>query len=250
MGTDFLTHQLEEKFKGREYITRNELYEFYKSFEPGLSQATFSWRIHNLKEKNVLQSVKRSVYALVEKKIFQPVFTPKLKTLGIKVTKEFPTANNCVWDTKWLNEWTIHQSGKFLTVVEVEASATESVFYFLKDADYRNVFLNPNEDIIDRYIYDQIESIIVKTLVTKAPIQHKSHLSFPTLEKILVDLFIDKKLYVPFQGGELIHIFNSVYKDYNINFTKLLAYAKRRGKDAALLEFITKNTRLKELVNV
>lgn len=249
MRTNFFKLKIEEKFRGKEHITRNELYEFYKLFEPDLSQATFSWRIHNLKEKNILQSVKRNLYTLVEKKAFQPVITPKLKTLGTKVTKEFPTAHNCVWNTKWLNEWTIHQPGRFLTVVEVESSATESVFYFLKDANYRNVFLNPNEDIIERYIYDQVETTIVKPLVTKAPIQHKKHLSIPTLEKILVDLFIDKKLYAPYQGRELINIFNAVYKNYGINITKVLGYAKRRGKDEALLEFITKNTVLKKLVD-
>ncbi|HTN38289.1 MAG TPA: DUF6577 family protein, partial [Arachidicoccus sp.] len=151
--------------------------------------------------------------------------------------------------TRWLNEWTIHQSGRFLTVVEVEASATESVFYFLKDANYKNVFLNPTEDIIEKYIYEHEETIIVKTLVTKAPIQQKKHLSVPTLEKILVDLFIDKKLYVPFQGGELINIFNTVYINYGINITKMLRYAKRRGKGEAMIEFITKNTLLKELVD-
>lgn len=249
MATNFLTYQLEEKFHGKEYITRDELYEFYRLYEPDLSPATFSWRIHNLKEKNILQSVKRSIYTLMGKKLFQPTTTPKLKALGIKVTKEFPAANNCVWSTRWLNEWTIHQSGRFLTVVEVEASATESVFYFLKDANYKNVFLNPTEDIIEKYIYEHEETIIVKTLVTKAPIQQKKHLSVPTLEKILVDLFIDKKLYVPFQGGELINIFNTVYINYGINITKMLRYAKRRGKGEAMIEFITKNTLLKELVD-
>lgn len=249
MSTNFLTYKLEEEFHGKEFITRDELYEFYRLFEPDLNQATFGWRIHNLKEKNILQSVKRSVYILVEKKKFQPVVTPKLKALGVKITKQFPTAKNCVWSTKWLNEWTIHQSGRFLTVVEVESSATESVFYFLKDANYRNVFLNPTEDIIEKYIYEQVETIIVKTLLTKAPIRRRKYLSVPTLEKILVDLFIDKNLYAPFQGGELINIFNAVYKNYGINITKLLGYAKRRGKDEAMLEFITKNTHLKELVD-
>lgn len=249
MSTNFFTYQLEIKFHGKEFITRDELYEFYKLYEPDLSQATFSWRIHNLKEKNILQSVKRSIYTLEEKKLFQPIIAPKLKALDIKVAKEFPTVNNCVWSTKWLNEWTIHQSGKFLTMVEVESSATESVFYFLKDANYKNVFLNPTEDIIEKYIYEQVETIIVKPLLTKAPIQQKKHLNVPTLEKILVDLFIDKRLYAPFQGGELINIFNTVYKNYGINITKVLGYAKRRGKDEALLEFITKNTLLKKLVD-
>jgi len=38
----------------------------------------------------------------------------------------------------------IHQPDRFLLLVEVEALATESVFYFLKDEKYKNVDINPD----------------------------------------------------------------------------------------------------------
>ena len=88
-------------------------------------------------------------------------------------------------------------------MVEAETSATESVFYFLKDNGYKNVFLNPDENLLERYIYEQKETIIVKTLVSKAPIKKEKNINIPAAEKILVDLFIDMKLFAPFQGSEL-----------------------------------------------
>ena len=51
------------------------------------------------------------------------------------------------------------------------------------------------------------------------------------------------------QGTELIQIFNTVYKQYTLNITKMLAYAKRRTKEQELIEFITNNTQLTELLS-
>jgi hypothetical protein len=134
-------------------------------------------------------------------------------------------------------------------LVETEASATESVFYFLKDSNYKNVFLNPDENMLERYIYEQTETIIVKTLVSKAPVKKEKNIGIPSAEKILVDLFVDKNLFAPFQGSELVNIFNNVYKNYALNITKIFAYAKRRTKEHELFDFITKNTKLNELIN-
>lgn len=249
MPKDFLTEQLKQRFAGQPLVTREELYDFYRAFEPDLKEATFGWRIYALKEKNLLKPVRRGVYTLSVKPQFHPGLEPRLKELGGKIRKQFPSAKYCVWNTRWLNEWTIHQPGRFLILAEAETSATESVFYFLKDNGYKNVFLNPDENLLERYIYEQTETIIVKTLVSKAPVKKEINICIPAAEKILVDLFVDRKLFAPFQGNELVNIFNNVYKEYALNVTRLLAYARRRTKEQELFDFITKNTKLNELIN-
>lgn len=249
MPKDFFIEQLKQRFNGQPYITREELLDFYRSFEPDLKEATFGWRIYALKEKNLLKPVKQGVYTLSVKPQFHPLLEPRLKELSIKIGKQFPSARHCVWSTRWLNEWMIHQPGRFLLLVEIETTATESAFYFLKDENFRNVYLNPDDNLLERYIYEETETIIVKTLVTKAPIKKEKKISIPILEKILVDLFVDKKLFAPFQGSELTHIYNNAYRLYALNITKLLAYARRRTKEQELLDFITKNTQLAELLN-
>jgi hypothetical protein len=140
----------------------------------------------------------------------------------------------------------IHQPGRFLLLVEVEAIATESIFYFLKEENYKNVFLEPDDNMLERYVYEEKESIIIKSLTTKAPIKTKNKLFIPTPEKILVDLFIDKKIYSPFQGSELIHIYNNIYRQYSLNTTRLLAYARRRAKENELMDYIKRNSLFQE----
>lgn len=247
---NFFINQLKLQFAGHSLITREELFDFYRSFEPDLKEATFGWRIHDLKEKNLLRPVKMGIYTLSGKPGFHPAFEPKLKDLAGKIRRQFPAARYCVWNTRWLNEWMVHQPGRFLMLAEVEASAAESAFYFLKDNHYKHVFLNPDDTLLERYVYEQTETIIVKTLVSKAPVKKELKLNVPAIEKILADLFTDRKLFAPFQGSELTHIFNTVHQQYAVNVTKLQAYARRRGKEQELLDFITKNTKLKELLSV
>jgi len=246
---DFFINQLKQRFENQTYITREELIDFYRSFEPDLNDSTFNWRIYSLKEKNLLKPVRKGIYIFSDKPRFQPQVEPKLKEIYGKLSKHFPAARHCVWSTRWLNDWMIHQPGRFLLLIEVEAVALESVFYFLKDEKYKNVYLNPDDNMLDHYIYEQTESIIVKQLITKAPLQKIKMIAVPTLEKILVDLFIERKIFAPFQGGELVNIYDDLYKNYHLNITKLLAYARRRTKEHELLDFITNNTLFTELLS-
>ncbi|ACD89219.1 MAG: hypothetical protein HGA57_09875 [Chlorobium limicola] len=239
---DFIIEQLQQRFVHHPHITREELLGFYRSFEPDLKDSTFAWRIHSLKAKNLLKPIRRGVYIFSAKPQFHPQVEPKLRAIARKLNKQFPVARHCVWSTRWLSEWMIHQPDRFLLLVEVEAVATESVFYFLKDEKYKNVYLNPDENTLERYINEERESIIVKPLITKAPLEKEEKVATPSLEKILVDIFVDRKLFSVCQGSELVQIFNTLDRMYALNITRMTAYAKRRGKMQELIDFMTKNT--------
>ena len=71
----------------------------------------------------------------------------------------------------------------------------------------------------------------------------------PTLEKILVDIFADKILFNAYQGSELAFIFNTAYQKYELNLTKLLSYASRRGKQQELSDFLYLKTDIPLLNN-
>jgi len=246
---DFFAEQIKQKFATKPRITRKELFDFFKSFEPDLKKTTFAWRIYSLKEKHLLNQVSKGIYTLSVKPQFHPHAEQKLKEISAKLSRQFPNARYCVWSTRWLNEFMIHQPGRHLLLVEAEATVAESVFYFLKDENYKNVFINPDSNVLERYVYEQQESIVVKQLVTKAPLKKENKITIPALEKILTDLFLERTLFTPFQGSELIHIYNHVFMQYSMNITTMLAYARRRNKERELYEFIKNNTRLKELLS-
>jgi len=249
VSNDYIIERLKQEFRGQRHITREELFSFYKFYKPDLKESTFAWRIYSLKEKNILKPVRTGVYLLSTKPQFNPEIDSVMKEMAEKVKKKFPIAKYCIWNTRWLNDWMIHQPGKYLLLVEVESSAAESVFNHLRDENIENVFYSPDDNLLERYVYERQESVVVKQLITKAPLSKIKGVAIPTLEKLLVDLYSEHKLYAPYQGTELVNIYNNVYKDYTLNITKLLAYAKRRTKEQELIDFITSSTQLVELLS-
>jgi hypothetical protein len=230
--------RLQAQFAQEERIDRGVLYAFCTEFEPDLSESTFAWRVHALKEKGLLNAVGRGAYTLRVKPVFRPVLDQRLAHLARRIRKAFPELVFCIWSTEWLNGFMQHQAGKHLVVVDVEPSALETVFYFLQDERIRSVFLDPDAEVVERYLFHQTSAVAVRPLVSKAPLERRGRLVVPASEKILVDLFTDRMLFAFAQGAELHHIYRSWYEQHGFNRTTLLAYARRRGKYAALQDFL------------
>lgn len=238
-----LVNRLIEKFKDRKYFTRKELFEFFRYFEPDLKEGTFGWRIYNLKKKNIIKPIQRGLYVISYKPGYIPNISPNLLKIVKLLTKRFNEIEYCIWETAWLNEFTRHQASKSIFFIEIEKGFEKSLFYELKDIIRRDVFLNHDENVINFYISESDQPVIIKKLVTRAPLlqRTKKKIKFyiPTLEKILVDLFVEKRMFYHLQGSELIHIYENALTCYPVNFTKLLNYAKRRGREKDIRRFMT-----------
>ena len=176
---------------------------------------------------------------------FVPYVSSKNKILYNKLHKQFPYLLICIWSTSVLNELMVHQPGRFYTLVEVEKNTTESVFYFLKDT-YKNVFLDPTSDILSHYASSEKEAIIVKPLVSEAPIQNVQGVHTTTIEKMLVDLFCDEIIFAAQQGHEMQVIFKNALEKYTMNENKMLRYGDRRGKKEAFNNYLNKVSKFRQ----
>ena len=238
-----LENRLIEKFKNKGSFTREELFQFYRYFEPELKEGTFGWRIYDLKNRNIIKPLKKGLYVISSKPIYKPNISSNLLKIAKQLSEKFDEVKHCVWETIWLNEFVQHQTSKSILFIEVEKGFEESLFYALKDNLYKEVFVNPDERVIDFYIAESNQPIIIKKLLTRAPLIKRTEnmVKFytPALEKILVDLFAEKRLFYYLQGGELVHIYENALSKYTINFTKLFSYAKRREKEHNIKQFMT-----------
>jgi len=250
MSKDYILEQLENQFKERESFLREELLDFYRQFEPDLKDNTFRWRIYNLKAEKIITPLSRGLFTLSYKPVFIPEIGDVEKKIFTKVAKQFPGLRQCIWSTKSINELMLHIPGRYITVLQVEKEALEPVYEFLKEQKYSNVYIQPEEKEIERYIYETDTAIILQSLVTKSPTQRINTITSTTIEKMIVDLYSEKKLYSAFQGSELVYIINNAYNRYSIDFTKLFGYAKRRRKEIGLEEFLfTKTDIPKSILN-
>ncbi len=125
-----------------------------------------------------------------------------MKAIISKLKKAFPYLKICIWNTSALSEFMVHQPGRFYWLIEVEKEATQSVFYFLKEAKY-SVFIEPTSDLLEKYMPKEKESLIIKSLVSEAPIQNINGINTASLEKMLVDVFCDSEIFSSHQGAEM-----------------------------------------------
>lgn len=238
-----IERKLIEEFKDRKAFSRGELFDFYRYYEPDLKLGTFGWRIYDLKGKNIIRTVKRGLYKISYRQRYKPMLSPELFRLSKKIGAKFDDVKFCIWDTSWLNEFLVHQSGKSMIIVEIEKGFEQSLYYELKDNFKNEVFLHPREREINLYITESRDPIVIEKLITRSPIQKriekKIKLGTPQLEKILVDVFAEKKLFFYLQGSEMKHLFENALNNYSINFTRLFSYAKRRERDREIKQFIS-----------
>ncbi len=242
MAKDYILERLKKEFKGRDSFSRKELFDFYRQFEPDLKETTFKWRIYQLKGNKFISTIKRGLFTFSFKPIFKPDIGEVEKKISYKIEKQFNQLKYCIWSTKIAHEFMLHIPGKGITILQVEKDALEPVYSFLKNENIRNIFIEPEDKEIERYIYETENAIVLQSLVSKSPIQKVKKVATTTLEKLIVDLYCDKKLFAAFQGGELVHILNNAYGRYSIDFTKLFNYSKRRRKETEMMEFFSEKT--------
>lgn len=235
--------RLIEKFKDREYFTREDLFDFYSHSEPDLKEGTFGWRIYDLKNKNIIKPLKRGLYVISGKPRYRPDISPELLKLARRITGRFEDVKHCIWETEWLNEFSQHQASKRIILIEIEKDFVESLYYEMKDSSRNEFYLNPDDKVIDFYIAESGYPVVIKKLITRSPLTRRTEKKIkfytPSIEKILVDLFAEEKLFYYLQGSELIHIYENAISNYTINFTKLFSYAKRREKEQVIKQFLT-----------
>lgn len=242
--TKFIEKQLIETFKERTHFDRGELFSFLKQFDSEMTETALSWRIHDLLNKNTIYSVKRGVYSISNSKKYVPAISDKLIKLSKIVAKEFDDLDYCFWSTEWLNDFTRHQIGTYFYLIEVERDFTEEVFNAYSESNQFRVYLDPNKEIMERYVESDI-SIIIKPLISRSPKQNisikpksKDKIQVPTLEKMLVDVYCDSVIFYTVQGSEMETLFETALKKYHINFSRMLNYARRRKKEPQLKAYM------------
>lgn len=209
-------------------MSKKELVDLVCQTFPDSTQSSITWRLHKLKSQGLIQSPTYGEYSLDTKEELHYNVSSALKRIFNKVRKEFPFLQICIWDSKWFNSLMLHQPFRYYLVLEVEKDSIESVFSSLTDLS-KKVFLNPTEEIFSRYISNFNEVIIVKPLLSEAPVIVQNGIVLAPFEKLLVDCFAEKDLFAA-QQDELEFIFNSVLSKYNVNINKLKRYARRRNQ--------------------
>lgn len=217
---------MEVKDKDNIY-SRKELTEIL-SKESKLSNSGLYKRIDKMIARGELSRVGSGQYSFKHKHSFDySVMNDISKSILEKLEKRFDKSSRYIlYESSLLNVFLNHLIGRSTIILEVEKELVETIFWFLKEEGFNNVLLNPSEN--DNYIYNPYDGsgIIVKTMVSKAPIDNKHHKI--TIEKLIVDIVCDKTLNMFYEDSEIPHMVEDIVGNYNLKYDSIKNYAKRR----------------------
>jgi len=205
-----------------------------------VKDTTINWRIYHLVQSGVIERISKGKYRFGTAKVWIPELSAQLTSLHKKLKRQFPFLEICVWSNSVFNEFMVHQLFKYFTIVEVDKDSSEAVFFWLKDSKF-NVALDPSDDFINKYLAGNEENIIIKPLISEAPLQKVNGIILPSLEKVLVDITCDKSLFNAVQGSEMRNIFTGAFRKYTIITDRLLRYAARRSKREEIINYLKRN---------
>lgn len=193
------------------------------------SEKTIRNIIGIFKSHNLIKEISKNQYIVTNEKIYNYEIKENEKKIYKIIKNEYPEINFVIWNTEIINEFTLHYVVSNYIIIETEKIAIEAIVNLLKKS-YLKKYTIITQDIFNnnRDIYDNTENlIIVKPLHIKSPIFNKNGTSVITLEKVMLDLYIDK-LYLAYQGKELETIYENIFNEYDIELLKLMNYAKSR----------------------
>lgn len=224
---------LRTQFVNKPTLPVSDIYSFYKEKEPGIKQTTVYLRINTLVKEGILQRVGRGLYQLGKNELFIPQIAPLMEDIDDVINKKFLLTKYCQWELSYVNYFSQHLINFNVHFVDVEREVLDSMYLELKEK-FPKVMLVDN-------LYDSIsefkDTIIVRPLISEAPIQKAGNTYVATLEKMLVDFATDDE-FISFQGSEIYTIFERAQEKYTLNRNTILRYAARKHKKEEIEEIL------------
>lgn len=193
------------------------------------------WRISILRKDGHITPISRTWCRVGPERRFQLQQTSRDIELARAVR---PLVDSfCVWSVTAINPLLIHQRLRRLTLVEVGRNDQRMVFERLRSERFRNVILDTDTRLVVDHVGDSDFDVVVRSLVVKAPLED-SKKGIPSLEKIIVDLFVDGQVLLGIGSSDLDHLIGLAFSEYTIDVRALRSYAHRRATWNKLLTYI------------
>ena len=207
----------------------------------GIGREKLSWYLGKLCRMDKLRRVGRGNYTIQSANTFVVKANAKARLLYRSLSGQYPFADFCVYSANVIAPLLHDMMPNNTIYVETNRDTIQSVFDMLHPKYKGRLFLAPTKEIATTYIDFSKENIIVKPLVTEAPLAFDGKVPVPTLEKLLVDTRMDADYYY-LHGYENLEMLRTAISHYGVNRNRLLRYADRRNaKDSILKDLETIN---------
>ena len=207
-------------------------------------------RLGITKKKILSTSIYTTLYRLVKSKIlfdagrgwYSTIQAPfisqydSIKVIARQVGNKFPQLQFSLWSSEQLQPFSHHLMSRFTLFLYTESDAIIPVTEFLQTQKYM-VYPNPKQTEVEKYVPVSAQRIIVRPLVTEEPVENH----YATVEKTLVDLFLEKDRLFLMDEAEFKRIFQNIIFVYRINIGRLFRYAERRKVRSSIVKLCSEH---------
>jgi len=226
---------IHKAIEGKKYFTVEAIKKELGKAEVKYNSTTVNQYLYNLKNEGKLFDAGRGWYATIKTSLL--LNTKSVEKLVSAVKKQFPLLRFSVWSTEQLQPFAHHMMTQFTIFLYTDVDAIETVGKHLKDKEY-NVYRNPQQSEVDKYFEPSPSTVVVRQSITEEPVNGY----YATVEKILVDMFLEKDRLRLMDGAEYERIFRNLILSLRINMPRLLRYADRRKVKNVLVKDILMET--------
>ena len=222
-------------------FSRNEFWNTINSGDRKYSKNTANVLIQRLLQDGYIIRVGRNAYCIPHKPLQTYIYTYSdlANAVADTIISNHPLLEFTIFEIIQMNEFVNHQLAHNTIFVSVESDLGDYVFETLKELFPGKVLLYPDKEIYHQYWTDN--TIVIVKLMTEAPIDRRIRWN-TCIEKLLVDIFTEPLLTETISAGEYPAIFSGAFEKYIIDESRLFRYARRRGAEDRLKNFIVENT--------
>ncbi len=192
---------------------------------------TINQYLHNLKTQGKIFDAGRGWYSTISQPYTQ--YTAPLKELVSQISTKFPFLEFACWSTEQFQGYAHHMMVRFVRFVYTDTDSMSSVAEFLKNNNY-DAHLNPRKGEVEKYFTPSQTTVVVRPTVSEEPLD--GH--YATVEKMLLDLFVEKDKLFLMDEAEYNRVFQNLALSYRINLARLLRYADRRKVKGAFVKSV------------
>lgn len=230
-----------EQLSSKNSFNRTELHKAMESCGEQISEASFKKKLQELLRQQKIVRVGRNAYRVARDHIahYQFDYSDLVVELSHIIKDNFPYLDYSIFELRQLNEFLNHQVAHNTVFLSVESDVISFVFETLKESFNGRVLISPSKELFEQYWCDNM--IVLNKRITETPkgIGESWH---SRIEKVLVDLITDPLIQDSISESEFSTIFEDVFYRYVIDESCLFRYARRRGADKELKNFIINNT--------
>lgn len=192
-----------------------------------LSEEALAYRLREDTAKGKIIHLGRDLYVFPgDKKVYSHSYSEEALTLVNEIQSEYPDAVFQVFELTQLNSFVNHLYAHNSVFISVENELIDYVFDSLRRKHPGRVMLKPSPDHYYKYLVE--DQIVVQRLPSESP-KNDAAVWQSRLEKILVDISVDKLLSQIVSPGELDTIFGEAFEHYYLDVKTMHRYARRRG---------------------